>query len=112
MKLTNKPLLILFSGSDWCKPCIKLRTNIIETETFMNFAKSHLILINADFPYHKKIEAEIQNQNEQLAEKYDKEGAFPKIVIIDKNQKVIFEKGYTNSTPDVFVKEIEAKLLQ
>jgi thiol-disulfide isomerase/thioredoxin len=52
----NKELILLnFSGSDWCIPCIKLHKNIIETEDFKKLDSDKVIVyINADFPRNKK----------------------------------------------------------
>lgn len=51
----HKLILLNFSGSDWCGPCIKLHDEIFESATFKSFADGNLILINADFPRLKKI---------------------------------------------------------
>ena len=34
----NKFILVNFSGSDWCSPCIQLRKNIFESESFSAYA--------------------------------------------------------------------------
>src|SRR5690348_3430865 len=72
----HKLVLLNFSGSDWCIPCIKMHDNIFGTASFKDFAGSHLELVNADFPRLKKhaLPAEQQKLNEQLAEKYNSKG--------------------------------------
>jgi thiol-disulfide isomerase/thioredoxin len=54
-KKEHKYILLNFSGSDWCGPCIRLHKEILETEAFLKFANNSLILVNADFPRLKKI---------------------------------------------------------
>ena len=46
----HKLIVLNFSGSDWCIPCINLRRDIFENNTFQQYAGQHLVLVNADFP--------------------------------------------------------------
>ena len=80
----RKKIFLYFSGSDWCKPCIRLRETQINSEAFDRFAGGSLVLLQADFPRLRKnqLSKERQAENETLAEKYNPEGAFPLIVII------------------------------
>jgi len=90
---TEKHELILlnFSGSDWCGPCIVLRKDYIDSDTFQNMAKENLVLVNADFPRKKKnqLPEDQVKRNEALAEKYNKEGQFPLTLLLDANGKVL-----------------------
>ena len=56
----EKTILLVFQGSDWCAPCIKLNREIFETEHFLTYAKDHFIMLQADFPRRKK-NALVQN---------------------------------------------------
>lgn len=53
-KEDNKLILLNFSGSDWCGPCIKLKRDYFGSQTFMDMASEKLVLVNADFPRKKK----------------------------------------------------------
>ena len=101
----NKNILLVFSGSDWCAPCMKLEKNIWQSEEFKIFSKDHFILLKADFPKQKKnqLESAQQEQNNQLAEKYNKNGFFPLVVILDKEGKQLGSAGYKNITPKEYV---------
>ena len=81
----HKYILLNFSGSDWCGPCIRMKDEIFETTEFKNYADSNLVLINADFPRAKKnqLAKEQQAKNDKLAEKYDPDGSFPFTVLIN-----------------------------
>lgn len=46
----HKFILLNFSGSDWCGPCIRMHKEIFESEEFKNYADRNLVLVNADFP--------------------------------------------------------------
>lgn len=87
----NKCILLNFSGSDWCGPCIKMRKEILTSEYFLKYATDHLILLNADFPRMKKNQQDkkLVQQNEQLAELYNKQGKFPFTLLLSKDLKVL-----------------------
>lgn len=110
-KTTHKLILVNFSGSDWCGPCIRLRKEILESEVFENYSCQHLELVRADFPRQKKnrLPATQVKLNEALADKYNAEGKFPYTVLIDENGTVVKSwDGYPNETPEKFVLEIAA----
>src|SRR5476649_2907169 len=83
----HKLILINFSGSDWCGPCIRLRKEILESSTFESYASDHLVLVRADFPRKKKnqLDATQVKRNEALADKYNPDGKFPFTLLLDKN---------------------------
>src|SRR5258708_15175418 len=107
----NKLILVNFSGSDWCGPCIRLRKEILESSTFEDYAKDHLVLVRADFPRQKKNQQDAAQvkRNEALADKYNPEGKFPFTLLVNKTGKVIKEwDGFPNESPEQFVSEINA----
>jgi len=107
----HKLILINFSGSDWCGPCIRLRKEILESSTFENYATDHLVLVRADFPRQKKNQpAKDQiKRNEALADKYNAEGKFPYTLLVDENGKVLKAwDGFPDETPERFVWDIES----
>jgi thioredoxin-related protein len=106
----KKPILISFSGSDWCKPCIKLRTQILDTPEFMDFATSSFVLVHADFPFKSPISKEQRKHNEALADKFNKEGSFPKIVIVNAEGNILYSCGYIDCSPAAFIQLIKNKL--
>src|SRR4051812_26058940 len=65
---SNKIILLNFSGSDWCGPCIKLKREILTSDAFNKYAAENLVLVNADFPRMKKnaLTDEQTKKNEQL----------------------------------------------
>ena len=90
-KKENKPILIYFSGSDWCGPCIKLDKELFHTKEFVNFSKNKFILYLADFPRNKDlIPEETRKVNAKLAKKYN--NSFPSVVIINRKGKLLGER--------------------
>ena len=101
----GKNIILNFSGSDWCIPCMKLEKEIWESYEFVAYSKAHYVLLRADFP-KKKINAlvkEQQAQNDKLAEIYNKQGLFPLVVVLDKKGKVLGTTGYKNIAPKEYI---------
>ena len=108
-KENHKYILISFSGSDWCGPCIRTHKEIFEKEAFQNYANKNLVLVSADFPRLKKnkLHAEQLKKNNELAVKYNPDGDFPLTILADENGKVIKEwKGFPNCSSEDFVKQV------
>ena len=102
----NKKIILVFQGSDWCGPCIKLEKEIWSYEEFKTYAKEQFVLLKADFPKKKanKLSKEQQTKNDLLAEKYNQNGYFPLVVVLDKTGKVLGTTGYKNITPAEYIK--------
>ena len=110
-KTEHKLILLNFSGSDWCIPCMKLRADIFNSDAFTQYANNNLILVNADFPRKKKdqLSKEQQKENDGLAAKYNPEGRFPFTILLDSNgNKLKVWDGYYSQGPGNFVNEITA----
>ncbi|MCL6265181.1 thioredoxin family protein [Flagellimonas myxillae] len=92
----DKPIVLVFSGSDWCGPCIRLKRSILETEDFISYADSHYVLYNADFPRKKKnqLSEDKLNNNKSLFAEYNPKGYFPLVVVLDKDQMVLGKTGF------------------
>ena len=101
----NKNIIIVFSGSDWCAPCIKLDKNIWQSDAFKNEAAKEWVLIKANFPRKKanELSKEQTEHNRRLAEKYNIEGSFPLVVILDKSGKVLGKMGFKNVSPEEYI---------
>jgi thioredoxin-related protein len=109
-KSENKNVLLYFSGSDWCAPCIRFKKKYIENADFKEFAKNNLIVYNADFPRKKnnQLNKEIVKFNEELADNYNKTGAFPKIILLDFNGFIIKEwLELPNEAIEEFIKNLK-----
>lgn len=108
----NKNILLVFSGSDWCGPCIKLDRDIWQSAEFKEFAKNNLVLERADFPKKKQnqLAPELKKINEELAEKYNKDGMFPLVVVLDKNGKVLGKTAYKNVSPQEYIAMLKSFL--
>ncbi len=109
-KESHKFILLNFSGSDWCAPCIKMKREIFEQETFIQYANDNLVLVRADFPRLKKnqLAAAQKAHNEKLAEQYNSSGKFPLTLLLNEDGKVVKTwDGYSNESPQEFIKQID-----
>lgn len=106
----NKTIILVFQGSDWCAPCIKLDKEIWHTEEFQTYAKDHFIMLKADFPKRKNnaLSAEQQAHNNQLAETYNKSGYFPYVVVLDSEGNSLGSTGYKKTTPSAYIEMLES----
>ena len=114
-KKEHKHILLNFSGSDWCGPCIRLHNEILNNAAFEQFAKSKLVLINADFPRSNKHQLSNLQQklNDELADKYNKKGIFPLTLLLDENGRLLKSwEGLPKLTPEQFVTDIDLEIPQ
>ena len=105
----HKYLLLNFSGSDWCGPCIRMKKEFFDVDNFKAMADSELVLVNADFPRSKKNQpsAEQQKINDEMADSYNPKGIFPYTLLLNADGKVLGRwEGLPNESPEDFIREI------
>lgn len=78
-KKEKKAVLVEFTGSDWCPPCIAMRKNVFSKKEFVEEASKHFILVELDFPNGDK---ELKEKNKPYAKKYKIEG-YPTVILLD-----------------------------
>ena len=95
-KKEKKNILLFFTGSDWCPPCIALKKDFIETNAFDVYANEY-ILVYIDIPRNKDIlTAEQLKSNKELAAKYNKRGSVPMLKVVNKDGNELGEmSGYS-----------------
>ena len=86
-KNERKAILVDFTGSDWCRYCILLREEILDTPEFADFARDKFVLMEVDTP-KKQIPAELSIQNSGLCKKYDVR-SFPTVLVLAPNGDVL-----------------------
>lgn len=107
-KSENKYVLLEFTGSDWCPPCIAMHENIFSKPEFNEYIKPHTLHVIVDFPNEKPQSDAQKKANEELSEKYKVE-AFPTFVLLNSEGSEIWrEVGMFVSTPEEFIAAIEA----
>ena len=106
----DKPIVLVFQGSDWCAPCIKLEREIWSSDEFITYSKTNFVMLLADFPRKKKnaLDSKQQDHNNRLAEKYNKNGYFPYVVILDKDGKALGATDYKKVSPTEYISILES----
>jgi protein disulfide-isomerase len=103
---TGRPILALFTGSDWCRYCMKLEKEVLAREAFKEYAAEHLVLFLADFPRSKPQAPALRRQNRQLASAYGVKG-FPTVLLLDKDGKKPADVGYRSGGAEVYVERLK-----
>jgi len=103
------PIMINFTGSDWCGWCIKLKEEVFSQKEFKDYAKENLILLEIDFPRNKEQTLEMKQKNAQIRDRFGVRG-YPTIVFMDKYQKEINRTGYQYGGAVAYVEHIKALL--
>ncbi len=106
-KKENKAVLVEFTGSDWCPPCIMMRKNVFSKKEFVDAASKNYILVEVDLP---KGDKELAARNQIVATKYNIEG-FPTVVLLNGDGKE-FSRFFAAEHPklDDFLAHIDKKL--
>ena len=94
----GKPMLLDFTGSDWCGWCMKLDREIFATPEFQDYAAKNLVLVKVDFPHRRELPPAQREQNKHLAAQYDVQG-FPTLVVLDAKGQFLDTLGYMRGGP-------------
>lgn len=89
----NKPLMLYFTGSDWCAICVLFDKEVASQPEFAAYANPNVVLVKVDFPRKTSLPEAVEAQNEALAAKYGIEG-FPTFVVLSATGKKKGELGY------------------
>lgn len=92
-KASGRPILVDFTGSDWCDWCQRLKEEVFNTQTFKAWSDANVVLLELDYPQAKPQSAELQKQNDELAKKFNVEG-FPTILVLDAQGAKLGQLGY------------------
>jgi protein disulfide-isomerase len=106
----DKPLLLFFTGSDWCGWCMRLKKEVFNYPEFKEWTDSNVVMVELDFPRRKKIDSIILNQNRELARIFGVSG-YPTVWLVKpqilESSKVNFLKlgklGYVAGGPEKWI---------
>jgi protein disulfide-isomerase len=105
---SKKPLMLFFTGSDWCGWCIKLQKEVFYKPEFAEWAKK-VILVELDFPRKTQLEEKLKQQNDQLQQIFQVSG-YPTIWFVNPkkngeqiNLEQLGKTGYVAGGPEKFL---------
>ena len=67
---SRKPIMLVFSGSDWCSYCQLLDHEVFRTPEFEAWSNDNVIKVMVDFPQYISQSAEVALQNQNLKQRY------------------------------------------
>ncbi|MEQ8767688.1 MAG: thioredoxin family protein [Planctomycetota bacterium] len=105
---TGKPILMDFTGSDWCGWCIKLDREVFSTDEFKTWADENVVLLEVDFPKRKALPVEQIEANQSLAKKYGIRG-YPTIIVTNADGELLGQFGYAEGGPEAWIAELERR---
>ena len=107
----GKSILMEFTGSDWCPPCIQLEKNVLSQEAFKTGAPKNFILLKLDSPRDKsKQTPEEIEQYQVLSKQYAIQGV-PTIFLTDAKGEPYWQTvGYSGDPADKYVANLNAQL--
>ncbi|MDJ0366689.1 thioredoxin family protein [Hymenobacter sp. H14-R3] len=113
-KASQRPVLAVFSGSDWCKPCMLLKQEVFDQPEFASYAQDRFVLARFDFPRNKKnrLDPAQTKLSEDAAAQLNKEGSFPAVVLLSPEGKILARTGYRSggaTAYDAYLTQLLAK---
>jgi protein disulfide-isomerase len=108
-KAAKKCVLLDFTGSDWCGPCIQMKKVVFSKAAFLNYANTNLVLVEIDYPRVKTLPEKITKQNERLMHQYgiDKSG-YPTVILLNPDGKFLGQlEGYSGERPADIIAWVE-----
>ena len=114
----NKPIMLFFTGSDWCGWCMRLNKEVFNYPEFKTWANENLVLVELDFTRRKPIDSKILNQNRELARMFAVAG-YPIVWFVNPQKldsnKLNFVKlgklGYLAGGTNMWISEAEKFLI-
>lgn len=108
-KENQRPILVDFTGSDWCGWCIRLDEEVFATAAFQDWAQDNVVLLKLDYPQTVPQSLELAEQNHQLAQQYGIQG-FPTVLFLSDGGRVLGSSGYLEGGPTAWIEDAQAKL--
>jgi protein disulfide-isomerase len=103
------PILVNFTGSDWCQWCFKLRDEVFVQDAFAQYAEKNLVLLEVDFPRNNKQTDETKKSYQQLQAKFGVRG-YPTILLMDANENEIARTGYQKGGAMMYISHLKGLL--
>ena len=111
---TGRPVLTLFTGSDWCPHCVTLEKKVLDSSLFLEWAQDRVILLMIDLP-QQGISQEERNARSRVCIKYGVRSFPNTILIAPDGAKIMGQSGYQGQSPEAwltaFKKHVPAPIL-
>lgn len=103
---TGRPVLTIFTGSDWCPHCVTLEKKVLDSEQFLAWAEHRVVLLMIDLP-QQGISQDERNARSRVCIKYGVR-TFPNTVLIAPDgAKIMAQSGYHGQSPEAWLASLE-----
>ena len=94
-KQENKIVYLLFTGSDWCPPCMSLEKIIFQSPQWQSLTQTSVLTYTCDFPIRKQIPKQTRQENNRLAKSFNVT-SYPTQIILNPAGKALDRRqGYS-----------------
>lgn len=105
---SKRPILINFTGSDWCGWCKRMKAETLGTKEFVHFASSNLLLVELDFPNNIPQSDEMIRANAAVKSQFKVTG-FPTFVLVSADgQELGRQVGYLKGGPPAMIEKLKS----
>jgi len=106
---TGRPVLTVFTGSDWCPHCRTLEDNVLHTDAFREWARDRVVLLMIDLP-QQGIPQAVRVERSQVCIKYGVR-TFPSVLLIGpEGEKLALQTGYTGVPAETWITQFSNRL--
>ena len=104
----DKEILLVFAGSDWCRPCMAFERGVLKDARFQQGAGQRYVVVYLDFPAKRRnaLPDDQKAYNESQAKRFNPEGSFPRIFLLDARGAPLGEMKYVGQTADAFAAQL------
>lgn len=102
---TNKNILIVLTGAEWCKPCVKMEKNVMQAKEFIDYANENLVLLELNLPRHWDYDSKLIKDYQHFKSKYQS-NALPSLILVDTQGKEIMKMTSYLSSLEKVMKEL------
>lgn len=107
-KTENKLVLLDFTGSDWCPPCMELEKTVFSQPQFQTYAASNLVFLTVDFPQKFQLSPAATATNNWLSDKFNIEGT-PTLIALDGTGRIVWKHlGMLDGGPKALIADLDA----
>ena len=93
----NKSILIILTGSEWCKPCVKMKKNVFSNPDFVSLLENNFVIFEINLQRYFDMDSKLYKNYRFFQDKYSS-NALPSIIVLDKNEnlKKVITKNLTS----------------
>ena len=105
---TGKPIMFVFSGSDWCSYCQRLEQEVLQTPEFESWSSQNVIKVMVDFPQYHNLSASIARQNQNLKNHFASQlRGYPTVLLVQADGTVLGRSGYVAGGPMPWISKVD-----